>query len=430
MHMNNAPDTALPPIGRIVISSVIGTAIEWYDFIAYGTASALVFSKLFFPSFDPAVALIVALGSYGVGFLARPFGAAFFGHLGDRVGRKTVLSITILLTGFGTFFIGCLPTYEKIGVLAPVALVTLRLLQGFGLGGERGGAVLMVIESVSDARRGLFGALVQLGYPLGVVLSAAAFALVTQLPEAAMLSWGWRVPFLASALLIGLGLFIRLNLMETAAFTEARAEHAIARAPMLEALANWRTVLRVAGLTVAEISFSFVATVYSISYATGVLGLSRSLLVNCVLAASIGQLAALPLIGWVSDRVGRKPVFLAGCGFALLFAFPFFELLDTREPILIALAIWLAVGIGHALMYSVEATWAAELFAARMRYSGSSLGLQLGAALTGGLTPMVVTALYAWRGATWPISVYLAALALVALISAFLSRETARKPLS
>ncbi len=414
---------------QIVWSSVIGTTVEWYDFLIYGTASALVFSKLFFPSFDPLVGTIAAFGSYAVGFLARPLGGVIFGHFGDKVGRKAMLSLTIIIMGLGTFLIGCLPTYAQIGIWAPILLVALRLVQGIGIGGEWGGAVLMVVESVPPGRRGFFGSLVQLGYPLGVVTSIGAFALAGLLPEAEFLAWGWRLPFLASALLVAVGLFIRLRLHETPSFRRVKQRAATAKLPVMEILTEHpRTFLKAVGLKVSEIAYVSIVTVFSIAYVTGPLGLPRSVILNGILIAAVIELFTLPLFGWLSDRYGRRPLFVAACLFSIAFAFPLFTLLDTRDPTIITLTVAVALSFGQGIMFGTGAAWMSELFEARLRYSGASLGFQVGAALSGGFTPLIAAALLTWSaGATWPISVYLIALACVTLLATLAAPETARR---
>ncbi|MCG6204716.1 MHS family MFS transporter [Rhodopseudomonas sp. HC1] len=413
---------------KVVWSSVIGTTVEWYDFLIYGTAAALVFNKLFFPSFDPVVGTIAAFGSYAVGFLARPLGGAIFGHFGDKLGRKAMLSMTILIMGVGTFLIGCLPTYDQIGILAPILLVALRLVQGLGIGGEWGGAVLMVVESVPDKRRGFFGSIVQLGYPLGVIASIGVFALATQLPEKEFLSWGWRVPFWASAILVAVGLFIRLRLHETPAFQRVRKQNVVARLPVMEILTQHpRTFLTAVGLKVSEIAYVSVVTVFSISYVTVKLGLPRSTILNGLMIAAFIELFTIPLFGWMADRYGRRIMFFAACTFSIAFAFPLFWLFDTANPTIIAITVAIALSLGQGIMFAIGAAWMSELFDARLRYSGASLGFQVGAALSGGFTPIIAASLLAWSGATWPISVYLIVLALITITATFAAPETAGK---
>ena len=428
------PGTCATPsiaLRRVVWSSVLGTTVEWYDFLIYGAAAALLFNKLFFPSFSPAVGTIAAFGSYAVGFVGRPLGGAIFGHFGDRIGRKAMLAMTILIMGLGTFLIGCLPTYGQIGIAAPLLLIALRMLQGIGIGGEWGGAVLMVIESVPNDRRGYYGSLVQLGYPLGVISSTGMFALVSKLPQDEFLAWGWRVPFLLSAILVGIGLFIRLRLSETPVFRQVQARHDIAKTPLLEIFTKHRdTFLIAVGLKVSEIAFVSVATVFSITYVTRDLGMPRSTVFNGILLAAVIEIFTIPAFGYLSDRYGRKPLFIAGCLFSILFAFPMFWLFDTRNPLIIAITIAVGVSLGQGIMFGPEATWVAELFAARLRYSGASLGFQIGAALSGGLTPILAAALLAWSGATWSISLYLIALAVITFTATLAAPETARGQLA
>lgn len=417
---------------KIVTSSVVGTAVEWYDFLIYGAASALVFNKLFFPSVDPAIGTIAAFGTYAVGFLARPLGAAIFGHYGDRLGRKAMLSMTIIIMGLGTFLIGLLPTYEQIGVAAPILLVALRFLQGIGLGGEWGGAVLMVVENAPAKRRGLLGSMVQIGNPIGNIAAIGMFALLTQLPEPAFLSWGWRIPFLISILLVGVGLFIRLQLEETPAFRQLEARKEVAKLPLVEVLTTYRRAfLTAVGLKLSEIAYASIAGVFVISYVTNTLGLPRSLVLNAVFLSAVVALAAIPLFGWLSDQLGRKPMFYASCLFSMAFAFPFFWMLDTKDPTLITLAIVVAITFGQMVGFGIGAPWYSELFTARLRYSGASLGFQIGAALSGGLTPFAAASFMAWTGgATWPISLYLIALALLTFVATLLAPETARKDMN
>ncbi len=426
-----SPGGATTRINPIVISSIVGTAVEWYDFLIYGTASALVFNKLFFPLSNPALGTIAAFGSYGVGFLARPLGAAIFGHFGDRVGRKAMLALTIVIMGVGTFLIGLLPTYGQIGILAPVLLVVLRLLQGIGLGGEWAGAVLMVVENAPVKNRGLLGAMVQLGYPIGNLAAIGALALLARLPEADFLAWGWRIPFLISILIAGVGLYIRMRLEETPVFRELEAKKATARLPLIEVLTvHPRAFFTAVGLKLSEISYVSIAGVFAISYVTATLSLPRSLILNALLLSAVLGLAAIPLFGWLSDRIGRKPMFYASCVFAIVFAFPMFWLLDTRDPLTITLTVIAAIIFGQIIGFGVGAPWYSELFAARLRYSGASLGFQIGAAISGGLTPFAAATFMAWSGgATWPISIYLIVLALLTLIATMAAPETAGKPL-
>ncbi|PZU91042.1 MAG: MFS transporter [Chelatococcus sp.] len=417
---------------KIVTSSVVGTAVEWYDFLIYGTASALVFNKLFFPSVDPAIGTIAAFGTYAIGFLARPLGAAIFGHYGDKLGRKAMLSLTIIIMGLGTFLIGLLPTYEQIGVAAPILLVALRFLQGIGLGGEWGGAVLMVVENAPAKKRGLLGSMVQIGNPIGNLAAIGMFALLTQLPEPAFLSWGWRIPFLISIVLVAVGLFIRMQLEETPAFRQLEARKEVAKLPLVEVLTTYRrSFLTAVGLKLSEIAYASIGGVFVISYVTGTLGLPRSLVLNAIFLSAVVALGAIPFFGWLSDKFGRKPMFYASCLFSMAFAYPMFWLLDTKDPTIITWTIVAAITFGQMVGFGIGAPWYSELFTARLRYSGASLGFQIGAALSGGLTPFAAASFMAWTGgATWPISLYLIALALLTFIATLLAPETAGKDMN
>jgi MHS family shikimate/dehydroshikimate transporter-like MFS transporter len=435
--MEAALTTTLPAskaagMQRIIWSSIIGTAVEWYDFLLYGTATAIIFNKMFFPAGDASLSTIIGFGTYGVGFFARPFGAALFGHFGDRVGRKAMLAITISLMGVGTFAIGLLPTYAQIGVAAPVLLVTLRLITGIGLGGEWGGAVLMVVENAPVARRGLFGSMVQIGNPLGNLAAIGMFTLFAGLPEASFLSWGWRVPFLISILLVGVGLWIRSTLEETPAFRELQARKIVARMPVLEVLAHHRKPFFIAiGLKISEIAWASIAGVFVISYATGKLGLPRATVLNGLLVANVIALFSIPLFGFLSDKLGRKPMCYASCAFAILFAFPLFMLLDTANPFIVTAAIVIGISFGQMMMFGIGAPWYSELFTATHRYSGASLGFQIGAAISGGLSPFIAASLIAWSGgATWPISAYLILCATITLTAAIAAPETAQRELT
>lgn len=423
---NNATE-----IKRVLASSVIGTAVEWYDFLIYGTATALVFNKLFFPLSDPALSTIAAFGTYAVGFLARPLGAAIFGHFGDRVGRKAMLAVTIVIMGLGTFFIGLLPTYDQIGIAAPILLVLLRFLQGIGLGGEWGGAVLMVVENSPARNRGLLGSMVQVGWPIGNLAAIGVFAALSQVPESNFLAWAWRIPFLISIFLVGVGLYIRLQLEETPAFRDIEAKSHVSEAPLLEILSQHRRAFFTAiGLKLSEVTYAIVAGVFAISYVTGNLGLPRNLIINAIFLAAVVALVSIPVFGWLSDRIGRKGMFYASCLFAVAFAFPLFWLLDTRNPLIITLTIVTAITFGQMIGFAVGAPWYSELFAARLRYSGASLGFQIGAAIAG-LTPFAAASLMAWTGgATWPISIYLILIAAVTFIATRVAPETASKALN
>ena len=428
------PELAVSPasLRRVIFASVVGSMIEWYDFTLYGTAAALVFGRLFFPTSDPAIGTLVSIAAYGVGFLARPLGGAIFGHFGDRIGRKRMLALTVVIMGAGTFLIGCLPTYGQVGVLAPVLLIALRLVQGIGIGGEWGGAVLMMVENAEPHRRGLFGSLVQAGSPFGVLASIAVFALVSgSMSDASFLAWGWRIPFLVSIALVGIGLWIRMSLVETPAFRQVLERAQVKQAPLVVVLTQHRRMFFTAiALKVSEIAWAVVGTVFSIVYVTGKLGMPRGTILTAIEVAALIQMLVTPCYGMLSDRFGRKPLYIFACLFSVAFAFPLFGLLDTRDPWLVILAISIAVGIGQGVMFGVGATFMSELFDTSVRYSGASMGFQIGAALSGGFTPLIAAALLNGSGGqSWGISAYLVALAAITLVATLSAPETAHKAL-
>jgi MFS transporter, MHS family, shikimate and dehydroshikimate transport protein len=425
--INLAPVRAAeqPEFSRIVWASTIGTIIEWYDFLIYGTAAALVFNKLFFPTLDPLAGTLAAFATYAVGFGARPLGGIIFGHYGDRLGRKKMLTLTMLIMGVGTFLIGCLPAYGSIGIWAPIFLVALRILQGIGVGGEWGGAVLMVVEHAPPGKRGFYGSLVQIGFPAGIAASTGTFLLLSALPEASFLAWGWRVPFLISAVLVGVGLFIRLRVAETPAFERLQDEQKIAPMPLTELIANHKRELLISiGLKVSEVAWVYIMTVFIITYGTGKLGLPKSLILNAILAAALLEFVTMPLFGWASDKVGRRLMFIVGSLLSAVCAFAIFALLDTRNPTIVVVSIAVVVSLTHAMMFGPEAAYLPELFGTKTRYTGCSIGCQVAAAISGGLAPVVATGLLGWSGATWPISIYLVVLAAISLVSALASAET------
>ncbi|WP_315747770.1 MULTISPECIES: MFS transporter [unclassified Bradyrhizobium] len=421
--------TTASPIAHVVSASVLGTAIEWYDFLIYGTAAALVFNKLFFPAFDPLMGTIAAFGTYAVGFVARPIGGAIIGHFGDRLGRKTMLMATLLIMGAGTFLIGCLPTYQQIGIWAPILLVALRFVQGIGLGGEWSGAVIMVAEHAGD-RRGFWGSLVQVGFPAGVAASTAIFSVMSALPEASFLSWGWRVPFLASIIMVAIGLFVRFRLAETPAFQELVARKERVAQPVVEVIRrDWWSFLLAVGITVSEVGLAYILTVFVITYANSRLALPREVVLNAVVYAALVEFITLPLAGWLSDIYGRKALYLTGALTTIVLAFPLFWLLDTRDPTIITVAMIVTMTMTHALLFGPKAAFMPELFGTRVRYSGASLGANVAAALSGGFSPMIATALLVWAGASWAISLYIIALSLISALAVLATPETARLPL-
>ncbi len=420
------------PAGRVALASFVGTAIEWYDFFIYGTAAALVFGQLFFPpNEDPLIGTLAAFATYAVGFAARPVGGVVFGHFGDRVGRKSMLVITILTMGLATFLIGLLPTYAQVGIWAPVLLVVLRLIQGFSVGGEWGGAALMTVEHAPEGRRGYYGSWTMAASPAGAMLATGAFALASGLPDEQFLAWGWRLPFLLSIVLVGVGLFIRLRILETPAFERIKEAGAEVRLPVVEAVREHpRSVLLAAGMNLGFNTFIFVLFTFMLSYATTQLGLPRGVVLQATVVGGAVQIASVLAFSALSDRVGRRPVMLTGAAFLALYAFPLFWLVNTGSAALIFLA--LAIGFfGSAAIFGPMAAFIAESFDTKVRYSGASLGYQMGAVLGGGLSPFVATALLAWSGgASWSVSVYLVLGALMSLVSVYLLAETYRSELS
>jgi metabolite-proton symporter len=408
---------------------VLGTAIEWYDFLIYGTAAALVFNKLFFPSFDPFVGTLAAFSTYTVGFVARPIGGAIIGHYGDRLGRKTMLVMTMVIMGVGTFLIGCLPTYEQIGIWAPILLVILRFVQGIGIGGEWSGAVVMVIEHAGN-RRGFFGSLVQIGFPMGVAASTGIYGLMLRLPEAAFLSWGWRVPFLVSILLVVVGLVARFKLTETPEFKQVLERKDTMKQPVLEVLRrDWRSFLLAIGITVSEVGLAYLLIVFVVVYATTRLGLPKGQILNAVVFAALVEFFTLPLAGWLSDIFGRKALYFTGGAISVLLAFPLFWLFETRDTFIITLTLAIAMTLTHAFLFGPKAAFMPELFGTRVRYSGASLGANVAAALSGGFSPLIAAGLLSWTGASWAVSLYVIALSLITLGATFMAPETARAPL-
>ena len=417
---------------RVLVASAVGSALEWYDFFIYGTAAALVFGKLFFPQQDPTVGTLLAFATFGVAFVARPFGGMFFGHLGDRIGRKPVLVITLLLVGAGTFLIGLLPTYESIGIWAAVLLVLLRLVQGFGAGAEYGGAVIMAVEHAPPGKRGLYGSVAPLGVTVGLLLANAVFWPFAVMPEEDFLSWGWRVPFLLSIALILVGFYIRAKVSETPVFAEIAAKNKAARSPVLEAVQRHpREFLVVVGARLAENGLGYLFPVFALNYMTQQLHLAKPMVLQGNMLAYTVQLLTIPFFSWLSDRVGRRPVYMGGAIFSALFAFPFFMLVNTQSPPVIYFALMLGIAVGVAAMFGPQAAYFAELFGARLRYSGFAFARELGSILAGGPAPFVASALLLWAGgAPWGVAVYMMVLALVTALAVYYGPETYRSDIN
>jgi MFS family permease len=373
---------------------------------------------------------MAAFGTYAVGFFARPVGGIVFGHFGDRMGRKSMLVTTLMLMGMATFAIGLLPTYDQIGFAAPVLLIVLRFVQGFGVGGEWGGAVLMAVEHGHRGRRGFFASWVQAGVPAGMLLSNGVFQLAKLPGDEAFLNWGWRVPFLLGIALLGVGLFIRLQVFESPIFAKLKAQKAHASVPVFELLKRHpRNVVLAMGARVAENGCFYIFTVFVLTYGTTQLGISQAAMLNAVLAGSAVQFFVIPLLGALSDVVGRRPVYLAGAAGMIAYAFPFFWLLDTADTFWIGMAIVVALVV-QSFMYAPQAAFFSELFGTSVRYTGASIGYQLASPLAGGLAPLICTALLEQTGgAAWPVALYMIALSAITLVSVWLATETHRTDL-
>jgi MFS family permease len=419
------------PIRRVVAASFIGNLIEQYDFLLFGSMAALVFNQLFFPEFDPLVGTLAAFATFGVGFIARPLGGVLCGHYGDKIGRKAMLVLTLLVAGIVTFLMGLLPTYASVGAWAPVALVTLRFIQGLAYGGEFGGAVLMASEYAPRGKRGFYAGWVAGGAPAGLALATAAVLLSSTLSGEQFLAWGWRVPFLFSIVLVGAGLFIRLRVLETPVFARVKESGNVARMPVLELLRNnFKNVLLAAGLNFGQLAFLYFLVVFMLSYATGQLGLPRGAILGAVLVGMVVNFAGILAFGALSDRVGRRPVMLGGTLLLVLLSFPFFWMVETGDVELV----WAAILIGsfvHSAVAGPIAALLSELFGTRVRYSGASLGYQFGAVAGGGFSPFIATALLGWsRGDPWSVALYSCAVLLVSALSIYLLSETYRNDLT
>ncbi len=419
-------------IREIAASSLIGTVVEWYDFFLYGTMAALVFNREFFPVVSPLLGTMIAFTTFAAGFVTRPLGGVLFGHFGDRLGRKRMLVLTMMIMGGATFAIGLLPTYAQIGMWAPILLLVLRLLQGIGLGGEWGGAITMVIEHSASDRRGWYSSWPQNGVPIGLLLSTFVVTAVSALGEQSLLSWGWRVPFLLSFVLIVVGMFIRLRVSEPPAFEEVKETREQVKLPMLEVLRQYpkATLLGIGARLSESVTFN-VYNAFVLTYTTVVLQLPKSVALRGLLIAAVVGLLVIPLAGRLSDRFGRRPVFLAGALLAAASAFPAFGLIDTGSTVMVWVAIVIGWGFAACTMYGPEAAFFAELYPTRVRYSGMSIVYQIGVLPSGAIAPLVATSLVRGSGgASWPVAVYVLVIALISILSLVLSPETYRRDLN
>lgn len=406
------------------LASMAGTTIEWYDFFLYGTAAALVFNKLFFPALDPITGVLAAFATYAVGFIGRPLGGIVFGHFGDRIGRKSMLLLTLLLMGVPTIAIGLIPTYEQIGYWAALLLVLVRFLQGMAVGGEWGGAVLMAVEHAPEGKKGFYGSLPQTGVGAGLVLASLAMGAVSSLPEEQMLAWGWRLPFLASVVLLGVGWLIRVKVAESPDFETMKQQGREVRLPLLEVLRNHpRATLCIVGARTAENAWFYMAVTFALAYAANQLQIPRAEVLHAITAGAALSLLTMPYCGWLSDRVGQKRLYFAGLLLLCAFVYPFFAMLGTREPLLVWWAMVLAVGVVFPILYAPESLLFARQYPAEIRYSGISLSVQAAGVLGGGFAPMIATSLLAAAdGSPRYVIAYLVGMGLVALVCTALMR--------
>ncbi|MEN0136542.1 MAG: MFS transporter [Rhodococcus sp. (in: high G+C Gram-positive bacteria)] len=398
---------------------MVGTMVEWYDYFVYGTASALVFNKVFFSNLSPVAGVLASFATFGVAFVARPIGAVVFGHFGDRIGRKRMLVTSLMIMGVGTIAVGLLPTYEQVGLLAPALLVVCRLMQGFAVGGEWGGAVLMAVEHAPEGKRAFYGSWPQIGNPVAMVLATLTFIAVdASLTDEQFLSWGWRLPFIASTVLIGVGMYVRLRVMESPAFAAMQKSGNHARVPIGEVFRDhWRSVIVGIAVTAAPNIPYYIGTVFIINYAKELTELSGTTILLAICIASVGSAICIPLAATLADKYGRVRLLIIGASFIAVFAFPFFWLVNTGNLALIVFALLVLVGVGWGFTYSIQAGFFSELFPTHVRYTGTSVAYHLGGLITSGPVPLVATALVAWAGSSVPLSLYMVVGAGVAIFA-------------
>ncbi|TWH16601.1 putative MFS family arabinose efflux permease [Rhodococcus rhodochrous J45] len=435
---NTARDVQSPPSGdiaqlrKVTLSSLLGTTIEYYDFLLYSTMAALVFGDLFFPSTNSAVSTIAAFGTLAAGYVARPLGGLVFGHFGDRLGRKSMLVITMVMMGIASFAIGILPTYDQIGMLAPVLLVTLRLVQGVAVGGEWGGAALMVAEHSDDRRRGLWTGLMQLGSPIGFLLSTSAVMLATLLPDESFESWGWRLPFIASAALLAIGLYVRMSVVESPVFEQAAAKAEVAaeaKPPVLQLLRRPRPLILACAVGIGPFAMTALITSHIIAYTTSV-GYSSSTVMRVLVLMSVVSIVTIPGFSALSDRVGRRAVSLTGAAVAVLYAFPLYMMINTGSIALLTVALLFGQVVQSA-MYAPLAPMLSEMFGTDVRYTGVSFGYQFASLIGAGFTPMIAASLLvASDGSSLPLSLILVGTACVTILAAWIASETRGKNLA
>ncbi|HWI28750.1 MAG TPA: MFS transporter [Stellaceae bacterium] len=416
---------------RAVIASTVGTTIEWYDFLLYSVVTGLVFGKLFFPKSDPLVGVLEAFGVYFVGFIGRPIGAVIFGHYGDRIGRKATLIATLLITGIATFAVGLVPTYATVGAWGAVILTVIRLIQGIGVGGEWGGSVLLSMEwARTNAHRGFICSWPQFGGPAGLLLANVAVLAFSAISGDQFSVWGWRVPFLLSIVMVAIGLYIRLGILETPAFQRILAEQRVERVPVLEVVKRQPKEIILSMLArTAEQAPAYIYLAFVYAYGTQVLHLQRDFLLMSLIAAGIVSFATIPISGWLSDRIGRKRMYLIGAVCTGIFGFIYFAMLNSLVPALVFFGIVLSF-VPHDMLYGPQAALIAECFTPRLRYSGSSLGYQLASLTAGGPAPIIATALYAWTGSGYAIAVYIALCAVVTIIATLMMPDYTNRDIS
>jgi MFS family permease len=416
---------------RAVIASTVGTTIEWYDFFLYGTAAGLVFGKLYFPNQEPLAATLAAFGTYFIGFAARPIGAAIFGHYGDRIGRKATLIATLILMGLATFLIAFVPTYESIGIWGAVALTVLRAIQGVGVGGEWGGSVLLAMEwSRTHGQRGLVSSWPQFGVPAGLFLANLAVFAFSALSGDQFLVWGWRIPFALSIILIAIGLWIRLGILETPVFQRLLDANKIEKAPIIEVVKKQpREIILSALLRMSQQAPFYIFTAFIFAYAVGTLQMPRNLILSAVLVAAAVSLFSIPIFGHISDRIGRRRMYLIGAALTGLYGFAFFAMVDTAIPALVFIAIVLSL-VPHDMQYGPQGALIAESFTPRLRYSGSSLGYQFASIIAGGPAPLIATALLAAYHSGFAVAVYIAICCVIGFVSAALMPDFTGKDIS
>jgi len=412
-------------MNRVLFASLIGSSIEWFDYFLYGTVAALVFNQVFFVTEDPSVGLILAYASFALAFFIRPFGGIIFSHIGDRIGRKKTLVITLTLMGAATFGMGLLPTYQAIGIWAPILLITLRLIQGLGIGGEWGGALLLAVEYAPKEKRGLYGSVPQMGITIGMLLGTVALSIMTLLPEDSFMTWGWRVPFILSALLVVFGLWIRKGIDETPSFKAVQEKGEIPKVPLFHTLKyHWREVLIAIGAKVVETAPFYIFSTFVVSYATTNLGFTRTATLGAVMVGTIVTTILIPIMGALSDRIGRKPLYVFGTIAMALYAFPYFWLVKQGSVTLLVIATVIGLGVIWAPITAVLGTMLSEIFSAEVRYTGISLGYQIGAALAGGTAPLVATALLLkFNNSYVPVALYIVFTAVVSLLAVWAVKD-------